>query len=523
MKTSECDVAIVGSGLAGATIAFFLTRAGHTVTVLEKGPAYPYPHIEQFTAQGFSASLSDYFLPRDLKHHTLSGQYQHKLENERFMNTGGSASRWSAIALRMRPQDFKTRSLFGFDLDWPLTYDELEPAYCRAEALLGVSGTDDDNPFAPARSRPYPLPPFELGWDDLRFQEKLAAGGIHMHTTAQARTRLDYDERPGCKNYGRCFNCPIGARYSPNVYLERALATGLCTLHNDVSVRRIHVEGLRARTLVCRQHAADDDRELAARYVVVAAGAIESARLLLLSASASHPDGLGNDSGHVGSNFALHHLWGGNIRFQEPIYGGRFGGWTGQSHQFLDPPERGRHGGAKIELSSRPPSFASVARQRWTSVEDLRRRLRSKMYTRRVALHCETALSPEKSITLSREADRFGDPFAHVHYVGSPFDRETYAFARRIFERIVAASGGEEQSFAPFESYHSAAHHMGTCRMGERAADSVVDRHGRVHGIANLYVIGESNFTGSSGAVNPALTVAALAIRTSDHLLDQLP
>ena len=119
------------------------------------------------------------------------------LNSERVMVVGGTATVWQAVTLRMLPQDFKTRTWYGYGEDWPLVYDDLEPYYCKAEALLGVSGTDADNPFAPRRSSPYPLPAFELSYDDAIFADRLRQHGIVLHTTPQARTRAAYGGRPG--------------------------------------------------------------------------------------------------------------------------------------------------------------------------------------------------------------------------------------------------------------------------------------------------------------------------------------
>src|SRR4029077_20509055 len=141
-----------------------------------------------------------YLLPPDLQNLTLSGDYSFDFERGRAMVVGGTATHWGAGCLRMTPPDFNTQRRYGYGADWPLTYDDLETYYCDAERFLGVSGTDADNPFAPPRTRPYPLPPFELSYDDRVFAEKLRKHGIVLHTFPQARTRLPYEKRPGCMN-----------------------------------------------------------------------------------------------------------------------------------------------------------------------------------------------------------------------------------------------------------------------------------------------------------------------------------
>ena len=136
-------------------------------------------------------------------------------------------------------------------------------------------------------------------------------------------------------------------------------------------------------------------------------------------------------------------------------------------------------------------------------------------------LHAESEPSAAKYVTLSPQRDRFGDPFAHVHYEWSAFDHETHAFAGALFDKFAAASGATEASLNAPDSYFSGNHHMGTCRMGRGPSESVVDSFGRVHGSPNVFVVGSSTFPGS-GAVNPTLTIVALAMRTADHLLQTI-
>lgn len=125
-------------------------------------------------------------LPDDLMRTTRGGSYARDLSRESPMRAGGAGTAWTALATRMSPGDHFTRSRFGFGEDWPLSYDELERWLCRAEAQLGVSGTDADNPWAPPRSQPYPLPPFELTDDDRWLSGHLAAAGIRVHSTRRA-------------------------------------------------------------------------------------------------------------------------------------------------------------------------------------------------------------------------------------------------------------------------------------------------------------------------------------------------
>lgn len=523
-------VAIVGAGITASTLAHMLTERGFEVTIFEKGPDYPYPHTEPYQEEvQFLYSNPRYRLPTDLDRVTVSGNYGYSLEVERPMLVGGSATRWNAITLRMHPTDFKTASLFGFGRDWPIAYEDLEPYYCRAEKLLGVSGTDDDNPSAPPRSQPFPLPAFELSYDDRLLAQRLHDHGVALHTTPQARTRQAYDGRPDCINIGICELCPIGARYSPNHHLQAAVETGLCSIVSNASVRRLELTPTgRVSALVYRENDSALDKDFGADVFIVACGAIESARLLLLSSSSGAPDGLGNSGGHVGQHLTFHHLWSSELEYGEELFPARVGPLTGQVQQFMNPPTRGNHGGIKIEFSSsysykllyRTSQVFERAGMRFKTGADVIDELGPIVRKRDIIFHSESDASPQKQVTLSPELDRFGDPFAHVRYEPTAFDQATYEYAMELLDRFATATRGDALRTQSSEQYNSGAHHMGTCRMGAGPEDSVVDTYGQVHGVRNLFVLGASNFPGTSGAVNPALTHVALSLRSGDRIIE---
>lgn len=462
---TQSTIAIVGSGIAGAALAYHLTRRGHDVVIFEKGPDYPYPHTSQFEERVLYASIAlpQYELPPDLKQVTLSGDYAYRvdIDDERGMVVGGSATRWGGVTLRMQPSDFRTRSTYGYGADWPITYADLEPYYCRAEAFLGVAGTDDDNPFAPPRSRPFPLPPFELAADDVALADRLRRHGVALHTTPNARTRTAYDGRPACLNFGTCEFCPIGARYSPQHHLRAAVATGRCDVRPNVSVRRVVVDASgRARALVYQAHDSGRETEHTAQVIVVAGGAIESARLLLLSTSTNHPDGVGNRSGHVGQHLVFHHYYPSVLRLADAMFPGRIGAPTALSLQFVDPETRGRHGGVLLEL---PSVLAQTDRWSLSTAAAVRGDVAAAQRSRLLGFHCESVSSSGKYVTLSAARDRFGDAFAHVQYDCNDRDYETHRYAGELHTRVAQGLNALDAAFTmPANRFHSAAHHMGT-------------------------------------------------------------
>ena len=522
---TQSSIAIVGSGIVGTTIASLLTQKGYDVDVFEKGAEYPYPHAPQFQEEvHYMYENPTYRPPDDLKDVTVSGDYQPDLNQDFYMVVGGSSTRWSGIALRMIPNDFKTKTLYGYGEDWPIAYDDIEPYYCKAEELLGVSGTDTDNPFAPPRSKPYPMPAFELTYQDALFAEKLRKDGIILHTTPQTRTRIAYGDRPACENYGPCEVCPTGARYSPNYHLQLAQKTGKCKIHTNVSVRKILLnQSGQAKGLIYQQVGDTKEQEHTAKVVIIAANAVESARLLLLSKNEQHPNGIGNNSAHVGQHLTFHHGWHGHLHYKDPVYPARFGGWTGQCHQFIDPPTRSKHGGTKIEFPfiDAPDKFLIAPTDPWKTGADVIAEFENIKHWQGIRFHSEASEGPKKYVSLSEKRDRFGDRFAHVHYQTDDRDYETYQFVSKLFGRIASATGADDTLFMKFKQFTSTAHHHGTCRMGTDPKNSVVDSYGKVHGISNLFIAGGSTFIGSA-TVNPTLTMVALAIRTSEYISEQV-
>jgi len=231
-------------------------------------------------------------------------------------------------------------------------------------------------------------------------------------------------------NFGVCFTCPVGVRYSPNHHLQKAIATGKCKVEANVAVRRIIVDDRgRARALVIRRTGSQRDEEHAAKVTVVAGVRSSPPGCCLLSTDEKHPDGVGNESGHVGKNLLFHHYFTTELRYKDALYPGRLGPQTGQSQQFVDPPTRGKHGGIKVDFHSWPTLANPWERRNGREIlEDFEAMKRS----RQLGLHCESNLSAMKYVTLADEMDRYGDRFSRLHYDISDFDRSTHAFSRKF-------------------------------------------------------------------------------------------
>jgi hypothetical protein len=160
---------------------------------------------------------------------------------------------------------------------------------------------------------------------------------------------------------------------------------------------------------------------------------------------------LGNDGGHLGKHFMFHHLWRGGCHYRSPLHPERFGGPTGQSHQFLNHPSRGKHGAVMVEFGSY--SGSGLVKQgkvtKWGSVSEIIEQLKPRLHWRLILFATESIPSPEKYIGLSEDRDRFGDPYGHVHYSASEFDHENYLFALKLFDSFAEATGSDEKVISP--------------------------------------------------------------------------
>jgi choline dehydrogenase-like flavoprotein len=307
--------------------------------------------------------------------------------------------------------------------------------------------------------------------------------------------------------------------------LQELVAGGQLTLLSGTSARRVIVErDGRASGILCQRMNETEPFELPARAIVIAANAFETARLLLLSPSSRHPQGLGNDSNAVGSTLTMHHGYLGQFDLDTRIFSGRAGPLTAASYQFLRPEARGRHGTALFAFNSslkRARLVGDFGISGAADGPDVVRRTERMPYRRYLAIVCESVPSKKKYLTLSSQRDRFGDPFAHVHYEMNDFDRETHRYVKAIFGRMSHALRCTDSHMRPVERYGSVAHHMGTCPMGDSDADSVTNSFGQVYGSPNLFLGGGAIFPGGNGAVNPTLTMVALALRTAEFIADQ--
>ncbi|MFB6136065.1 MAG: GMC family oxidoreductase [Halobacteriaceae archaeon] len=522
---ASADVCVVGAGPAGALVAAELAP-DHEVVVLEAGPRFDDSDREERMERAVRPahgpeSVWEMGGQRDA--YSSTGERFYPLNRARVKGVGGSTLHWQGMVMRLHEQDFRLRSELGVGADWPLAYADLRPYYAAAERALGVAGADD-NPFAPPREEPFPLPAFPPSYSDALFADACERLGVATHSVPNARNSEPHDGDPACQGYGTCKPvCPSGAKYDATRHVAAAESAG-ATVIDRAPVQRLE-HGDDGERVTAAVYATPDGgrHRQAAREFVLAAGGVENPRLLLLSASPQYPDGLANSSGAVGRYFMDHLFAGVGGTVDRPTRQNHVGFNTTESHQFYDRPS-GERGAIKLEfLNYAGPSPVEVALGGDEWGDELLSTVRER-YGNHVAVGALVEQLPrrENRVRLDpSETDDRGNPVPDVVWSLDDHARRTVERANEIQRAILDELGADVTWTVGPENTGPAFHHMGTTRMGDDPSESVVGPDLRTHELRNLAVVGSSVFP-TGGAMNPTLTIAALSLLAADGLRERL-
>lgn len=506
-------VVIIGSGAGGGTLAYELTARGIPVVVLEAGP---FLRPEDYENDEWAAFNQMAWLDK----RTASGSY--RLARD-FPNlpawivkaVGGSTTHWSGATPRFRAYEFLTKTYYGgIDganlLDWPITLDDLAPYYDKAERAIG-STHRHGRPALPANNN-YKV--FANG------AEKV---GYRFYATGPYGTNAaPYDGRPASIQDGFNFQGDKStAKWSIAVReIPRALATGRCDLRTECQAVQIeHDASGRAAAVLYLDPDGNLHRQ-AARVVCVAGNSIETPRLLLMSASALHPDGLANSSGQVGRNYMRHTTGSVYARFEDPVRMYRGETMAGIiADEARHDTSRGFAGGYYMETLSLGPAFLAAFVDPGSWGRGFTEVLDAYQHTAGMWVVGEDMPQESNRVTLNTAVtDQWGLPVPDVHFDDHPNDvamrEHGYARADLVYEAVGAVGTHHTPPYP-------ATHNLGTCRMSARPEDGVVDGFGKAHDVPNLFVSDGSVMT-TGAAANPTLTIVALAIRQAEYLADEL-
>jgi quinoprotein glucose dehydrogenase len=517
----ESDICIIGSGITGILAAERLTELTDASIVMVEAGGRTTPSRDRVARR---RRMLDYgenpWVGDHIRDQAGTGLMY------RTMVVGGCAMHWDGATPRFSPEDFRQRSLYGVGTDWPIDYDELEPYYQDFEERVGVAGEQGPPEFDP-RSGPYPMPPLPLSYNLEVLKEWGASAGIPFWTQPWAKATTPESGRSVCRRCDTCHVCPTGAKFTPDVVIDRLISEGRVRLLTETLVRRLEREAGSNRIergLAVDRNSPDETVELHAQTFVLAAGYCWSPHLLLLSADSSFPDGLANSSGMVGRYMSGHPFLSAQIELPFELYPGMFQTNSLLSRMFARPGPLERYVRHDLRIwdstAGRQPrlrgedgrvQYGDAVMDDW--------RTRTRVSSARVRGYYDVIPDRESRLTLdSGKRNRWGDPLPSVEFRDAPesvaLRQHTHDTMTALFERMARAGGGTVMSttFSP-----KMEHPCGGCRMGDDPATSVTDSFGRTHDHENLFVIGAPTMV-SGGCANGTPTFTALALRSAEEV-----
>ena len=549
------DAIIVGSGATGGWVAKQLTEAGLDVAVVEAGrrlnPSEDYtehtlPHQMPFRGRRLGSRdrqarqpvQSRCYQCDEYTNHLFIDDTEHPYTTPadrpfdwiRGRHVGGKSILWARQSYRLSDYDFKAASRDGFGDDWPLSYEELAPYYDRVERFVGISGQAEGLPQLPDSVF---LPPMELTCGEQilkqamreRFGRTLTIGRTAVLTRA-------HNGRPACHYCGPCSRgCRTGSYYSsPHSTLPAAAATGRLTLISNAVVSHVTTDdegkcsGVYYVDRVTRNH-----REVTGKLVVLCASTLESTRIMLNSTSSRHPAGLANSSGVLG-HYLMDHVMGGGAAGTLPVLrgvpdtrGNRPNGIYVPRFRNIDTREPDLLRGYGFQGRARLSQWGHATDVPGFGAEFKRRVREERPWQISLGGFGECLPRFENTCELDRNrVDAWGIPILHISAAFGDNERKMVADMADTAMEMLEAAGAEDITRRENMSPPGLAiHEVGTARMGNDPAASVLNRWQQAHDVSNLFVMDGSCYV-SSACQNPTLTMMALAARACDYLVEEL-
>ena len=537
MALAPVDAVVIGAGAGGGVIAKELATAGLRVVLLERGRWIgPWDDRKDDLRNQRTSVLGAPFGPDDERNPRVAvdrrGREMVVLPSDgAYSNNaacvGSGTVSYGAMAWRYMAQDFRMKSLYGCPPgstldDWPITYDDLEPFYEKAEWEMGVSGDVAPDPFKAPRRRALPMPPLPPNREYEILKPAALRKGWHPFDIPMLRNSVPYNGRGPCMRCRWCvgFACEVNAKNgTQNTVIPTALATGLCELRTDAMAREIVLDAHGRATAVTYYDVDNRLQTQPARLVVVSAGAIETARLLLNSKSQLHPNGLGNRYDWVGRNLQGHAYPRAVGLFDFDTYDDVGPGASIAICDF-NHGNPGLRGGAMLanEFIRLPIQFTGMTppdTPRWGRAhKDYMRQF----YRRSIAVMGPVQEMPvfEARVQLDPRVKDFWDiPVARLSGGRHPHSVEVArAVVEKADEWLREAGAIRTWTNVPGMDLSGGQHQAGTCRMGSDPKTSVVDRNCRIHEADNIY-LADASVHVTNGGFNPALTILANAYRVA--------
>jgi choline dehydrogenase-like flavoprotein len=446
---------------------------------------------------------------------------------------GGGTVTYGGSSWRHLPWEFNEATTVGTVagtglIDWPISYQELEPYYTQAEWEMGISGQRINSRFVAPMSKDYPVPPVPMKASGALFKIGAAKLGWNVVAGPIAIITQPYQGRAACVNCGMCsgFGCHVRARSSSAVtMIPIAEKTGNCEIRVRSYVREISVDASGKVTGVVYFDANRREVFQKAKAVIVSANGSETPRLLLLSKSARFPNGLANSSGVVGKYLMLGGGANASALFEHPLndYKGVVTG-AGIVDFVETDPKRGFYGGGRMTARGfdTPINYGLRGLQpgapRWGAgykkalIEEARHKMTVSCFVTQLPLETNRVdLDPDVK-------DDWGLPAMRITSTSHPDDFKCMEFFRQKSIEILEAAGAKKVWAGPVNDSRGGAHNRGTCRMGNDPKTSVVNKFHRAHDVPNLFIVDGSNLV-TGGRNHPTMTIQALAFRAADNII----
>ncbi len=560
MDNKKYDICIVGSGAGAGPIAYTLSKAGYKVVVLEKGPWFT---TKDFTKDEITAVRRSVYTPnlqeepQVLETQNNKGEWIAKSNAKTgtdFWNgscVGGSSNFMSGYFHRMKPKDFKLLTEYGEIkganiVDWPITYEELEPYYTKVEEVVGVSGRVVTHKNQEKRStEDFPYPPLQENVISKWIDKAAAKLDYQIVPIPRAILTKPKKDRNGCvySNYCGSYGCASDAKGSSRAaLLNEALLTGNCTILPNAKVYHLETDGSGKIIKTYYYNKDKNKQSIDARIFVIAAQAIETARLLLLSKNKEFPNGLSNNSGQVGKNLVFSAGGTGSGQFfyddlstQEALELKIPGLFVNRSlhnwYEIKDPVFKGKAKGGTVDfLFEHANATSKSIRQKWDSSGNLvfgpalkeklknyftkQRRLKFEVFADWLPTdNCFVSLDPKVT-------DKWGDPVARIRLGYHEHDIKVGEFLANKAEKLLQEMGAKN-----IKSHISGGAPpnlvVGGCRFGTDPKKSVLDVNCKSHEVTNLYIT-DGSFMPTGGSVTYTWTIYANSFRVADKIIEKL-
>jgi choline dehydrogenase-like flavoprotein len=551
----KVDVLVIGSGASGGWVAKLLSEAGVNVALLEAGRAHTAKDFREHTL-GFQLKYRN--KAHDLIRRTRPTQkdcyactefnydwFANDLEEPyttpegtpfswqgRLRIVGGRTNVWGRQSYRLSDLDFKAASFDGYGDDWPLGYDDVAPYYDRVEEYVGLTGMNEGV---------YELP-------DGRFQPPMGMNCAEVRLRTRVKDKLGWtvtlgraanltrpiNGRAACHYCGPCENGCMTKSYFNSAFttVADALATGRCTLITNAMVYKVLMDSERNRAtgVLYVDRVTREPREVHARVVVLCAQALESTRILFNSATTTYATGLANSSGALG-RYLQDHLW---------VAGGADGDFPDLPQKpTLDGPQRpngiyvirfrNTKNGPRFKKFLRGYGFQGRSRATFNYAapgfgEEFKKNVTNPPTTLGLAGFGETLPRKENFVEIDPKAvDVYGIPALRIHMTWSDNEKAMIPdMAESAASMLQAAGATNIRAWTvPNRVPGFGIHEVGTARMGADPKTSVLNQFQQTHDVANLFVMDGACFT-SSGCQNPTLTIMALAVRSTEYLMEEM-